>query len=271
MRMVSRLVSVLRGHVVVLAFLVLFVTPASGQAPGAAGGPQSRFMPPPPSAPILLGLQTRVTDTGMLVVGVAVNAVGRAAGIERGDTIITVDGQQVGQVANRLVDLDLTLQNTINRQGSAVILIRNGRDGRLLNVGLRREQFVPAVPVTPPPVMAKPVTPPPVNPMRGQITQVKKWYLEYLGRDATAPEMGGWEAQLRQGRPLDAVRNELLAGSEYYRRNGNDESKFIGALFRDLLRRGPVHPEGANWLTRLKQLKADRGRFIEAFRTHYGV
>jgi hypothetical protein len=63
----------------------------------------------------------------------------------------------------------------------------------------------------------------------------------------------------------------LLASPEYYRRNGKDEAKFIGALFRDLARRNPVHPEGSNWLTRLKQLKGDRARFIEAFRSHYRV
>jgi hypothetical protein len=218
-----------------------------------------------------LGLDTRVTDTGVLVVGHAANSVGKAAGIERGDTIITVDGLQVGQVTNRLVDLDQTLEKTLNRQGAVVILIRNGRDGRLLNVGLRREQFVMTAPVAPPPVMNKPVVPPPVDPVRGQIIQVKKWYLEYLGRDAAPQEVAGWDAQLRQGQPLEAVRNDLLVGAEYYRRNGNDEAKYIGALFRDLLRRNPVSPEGANWLTRLKQLKADRRKLLEAFRAHYRV
>ena len=133
--------SFLAVHVVICAFLVFYTAPARGQAPGAPGRPQSRFMPPPGQATFSLGLQTRVTDTGMLVVGHEVNSVGKAAGFERGDTIITVDGQQVGQVVNRLVDLDQTLQNALNRQGSAVILIRNGRDGRLVNVGLRREQF----------------------------------------------------------------------------------------------------------------------------------
>jgi hypothetical protein len=245
------------------------MVPARAQAPG---GPQSRFMPPPVPATYSLGLETRVTDTGMLVVGFAVNSVGRAAGIERGDMIITIDGQQVGQVTNRLVGLDQMLQSTLNRQGAAVILIRNGRDGRLLNVGVRREQFVMTVPpVTPPPVMPRPGVPPPVDPLRGQITQVKKWYLEYLGRDATPQEVGGWEAHLRQGRPLEMIRNELLAGGEYYRRNGNEEAKFIGALIRDLLRRNPIPPEGSNWLTRLKQLKADRAKLIEAFRAHYRV
>jgi hypothetical protein len=136
---------------------------------------------------------------------------------------------------------------------------------------VRRDQFAMSAPVTPPPVMPNPVTPPPVNPMRGPMIQVKKWYLEYLGRDASPQEVGGWEAQLRQGRPIDAVRNELLAGAEYYRRNGNDEAKFVGALFRDVLRRNPVPPEGSNWLTRFKQLKGDRSRLIEAFRAHYGA
>ena len=242
---------VLARHAVVIALLATGMVPAHAQQPGAPGGPQSRFMPPPGPAQVVfsLGLDTRVTDTGMLVVGHAVNSVGKAAGFERGDTIITVDGQQVGQVTNRLVDLDQTLQIALNRRGTAVVLIRNGRDGRLVNVGLRREQFVMAAPVTPPPVMTKPAVPPAGNPMRGQVTQVKKWYLEYLGRDATPQEVGGWEAHLQQGRPLETIRNELLVGTEYYRRNGNDEAKFIGALFRDLLRRGPVPPEGGNWLT----------------------
>jgi hypothetical protein len=271
-----RLQSLLAVSAIVSAFFVSGLVPARGQVPGAPGGPQSRFMPPPGPATFALGLQTRVTDTGMLVVGHAINSVGRALGIERGDTIITVDGQQVGQVANRLVDLDQTLQYTINRQGSAVILIKNGRDGRLLNVGVRREQFAMAAPVTPPPVTAPPamarhVPPPVVDPVVGQIRQVKKWYLEYLGRDASPQEVGGWETQLRQGRPIEGIRNELLAGTEYYRRNGNDEAKFIGALFRDLVRRNPVPPEGGNWLTRFKQLKADRTRLIEALRAHYGV
>jgi hypothetical protein len=245
-------------------FLVLSSEPARGQ-------PQSRFMPPPAAPTLSLGLQTRVTDTGVLITGHAPNSVGKAAGFERGDTIITVDGQQVGQVVNRLVDLDQTLQSAINRQGSAVILIRNGRDGRLVNVGLRRDQFSATVPVMPGPARPKPPTPPPGGGLPGQIIQVKKWYLEYLGREATPQEVGGWEAKLRQGFAMDAIKNDLLASPEYYRRNGNDEAKFIGALFRDLVRRNPVHPEGSNWLTRLKQLKGDRARFIEAFRSHYRV
>jgi hypothetical protein len=261
MRTLPRYHSLLAVHVIVSAFVVSGTEPARGQVPATPGRAQSQFMPPPVPATFSLGLQTRVTDTGVLVLGHAVNSVGKAAGIERADTIITVDGQQVGQVGNRLLDLDQTLQNTIDRQGAAVILIRNGRDGRLLNVRVSRDQFVTPTPVTPPAGGA----------MQGQIAQVKKWYLQYLGRDATPQEMGGWEAQLRQGRQVDTIRNELLAGPEYYRRNGNDEAKFIGALFRDLLRRNPVSPEGGNWLTRFKQLKADRGRFVEAFRSHYGV
>ena len=228
-------------------------------------------MPPPGPAAFSLGLQTRVTDTGMLVVGVDVNSVGRAVGIERGDTIITVDGQQVGQVVNRLIELDQTLQGTINRQGSAVILLRNGRDGRLVNAVVRREHFLTTPPITPPPVTPRPNMPAPGGAMHGQIVQVKKWYLEYLGREATPREVSNVEAQIRQGRPLDTIRNDLLASPDYYRRNGADEAKFIGALFRDLLRRNPVPPEGGNWLTRYKQLKADRLRFIETFRAHYRV
>ncbi len=262
--------SILAVRAIATALVAFWIAPAFGQVPGAGGRPQGRFMPPPGPATLSLGLQTRVTDTGMLVVGADANSVGRAAGIERGDTIITVDGQQVGQVANRLVDLDQTLQNTISRQGSAVILIRNGRDGRLVNVPVRREQFGATAPVAPIPP-TRPGMPPGGNPMHAQLIQVKKWYLEYLGREATPQEVGGTETQLRQGRSMEIIRNELLASPKYYRRNGTDEAKFIGALFRDLLRRNPVPPEGSNWLTRLKQLKLDRGRFIEAFRAHYRV
>jgi hypothetical protein len=301
MRALPRLHSVLVVPVVFSTLFAVWPAPAAGQGTGRPGGPQVGFMPPPGPGMFSLGLQTRVTDTGMLVVGHSFNSVGRAVGVERGDTVITLDGLQVGQVANRLVDLDQTLDYIMNRQESAVMLLRNGRDGRLLNVTLRRNQFgmsqpggfnpgmpfpgasnpgMPAPGSSNPgmpfpgasnPGNSNPLMPAPGGAMRGQITQVKKWYLEYLGRDATPQEVGGMETQLRQGRQVDQLRNELLASPEYYRRNGNDESKFIGALFRDLLRRNPVAPEGGNWLTRLKQLKNDRGRFIEAFRTHYRV
>ncbi len=223
----------------------------------APGNPNARFMPPPPSnLPVTLGLQTRVTDTGVIVLGHNQVSIGKTIGIERGDTIVTVDGQQVGQVGSTIFDVDLTLRNALNRSPNAVILLRNGRDGRLVNVAVRRDQFVV-------------ITPPPVPPQ--QIIQVKKWYLQFLGREATQQEVISREAELRQGRVIETIMSELLAGREYYQRNGNDEVKFIGALFRDVLKRQPVHPEGANWLSRLKELRGDRTRFVDQFRTHYKV
>ena len=63
--------------------VTFWITSAYGQVPGAAGQPKGHFMPPPGPAMLSLGLQTRVTDTGMLVVGADVNSVGRAAGIKR--------------------------------------------------------------------------------------------------------------------------------------------------------------------------------------------
>ena len=56
------------------------------------------------------------------------------AGLEAGDTIVTVEGYQVGYVSGRLYDMSEELARRVDRQGRVTLLVRNHRDGRLVNV-----------------------------------------------------------------------------------------------------------------------------------------
>lgn len=234
-------------------FFRVMVVCGLGHTTVVAQGPETRFMPPAPR--FSLGVQGQVTETGVVVQSVAAGSVGQAVGIERGDTIINVDGQQVGKVENRVVDLDETLGRVLRPGRSAILLLRNGRDGRLLNVRVQE--------------LTKPPTRPPGAGMTAANGQIRKWYLQYLSREPRTAEMQTWDQHLKMGKSLGSIQDIILASPEYYGLQANDETKFIGGLFRDVLRRQPVHPEGSNWLTRLKQLKGDRLKLAESFRVTY--
>lgn len=112
----------------------------------AAGG-QSRWLPPPPAAQSYrLGIQVDNTQTGVNVLAVQPGSVAQRAGLEVGDTIITVSGYQVGYVGERLYDLGDELARRVDTNGDATLVVRNRRTGGLVAAPVRfRAAALPAV------------------------------------------------------------------------------------------------------------------------------
>ena len=86
--------------------------------------------PRPASYP--LGIMARNTATGVEVVSVNQGSVAQAAGLQSGDTIVTVAGDQVGLVGDKLYDVGDEVSRRVAPNGQVPLLIRNGRTGALL-------------------------------------------------------------------------------------------------------------------------------------------
>ena len=87
-----------------------------------------------------LGVYTEDTPTGVTVTNVIRDTPAWDAGLEEGDTIITVDGYQVGYVDRRLYPLGEELQRRADRNGGVTLLVQNRRNGRLVNVDVQLER-----------------------------------------------------------------------------------------------------------------------------------
>jgi PDZ domain/Type III secretion system lipoprotein chaperone (YscW) len=102
--------------------------------PGANA--QGRYLPPGQRPPtnFRLGIYSRNTDTGVLVTSVNPSSVAQQSGIEAQDVIIAVNGYQVGIINGRTYDIADELARRVDAQGRALLLVRNHRDGRLVNI-----------------------------------------------------------------------------------------------------------------------------------------
>jgi putative lipoprotein len=110
---------------------------APGVVPGSERfGIQPQYLPPgiQNPGPFKLGILARNTQTGVQLTQVLPGSVAQRAGLEAGDTIVTVGGYQVGYVSGRLYDMGEELARRVDRQGRVTLLVRNHRDGRLVNV-----------------------------------------------------------------------------------------------------------------------------------------
>ncbi|MFM7844905.1 MAG: YbaY family lipoprotein [Planctomycetota bacterium] len=155
----SRLLS--RGSCLAMLTLLLSVTslalgqesrdrdqPSNAAGAATAGGPgaersvgDARFLPPgtpslgPGQAPIYrLGIMSRNTNTGVEIAQVMPNSVAQRAGLEAGDLIVAVAGYQVGLIGDRLFDIGDELSRRVDRRGRVLLLVRNRRNGQLINV-----------------------------------------------------------------------------------------------------------------------------------------
>jgi putative lipoprotein len=110
----------------------------SGPAPSASvgGEAQSRYLPPggQPSGTYKLGITPRNTDTGVQILQVAAGSVAQRSGLEPNDVIVNVAGYQVGLVGGRLYDIGDELAKRVDSRGRVSLLVRNSRDGKLINV-----------------------------------------------------------------------------------------------------------------------------------------
>ena len=108
--------------------------PAQSTPVGAEA--QSRYLPPggQPSGTYKLGITPRNTDTGVQILQVAAGSVAQRAGLEPNDVIVNVAGYQVGLVGGRLYDIGDELAKRVDSRGRVSLLVRNSRDGKLINV-----------------------------------------------------------------------------------------------------------------------------------------
>jgi hypothetical protein len=228
---------------VLAGLAVLLLSGTAGAQPA-----QERFRPPtqPPPGAWGLGAAYRNTEVGAFILRVDRGSPAERMGLEVGDTVITVDGGQVGKVLGRVVELNDAVGAATERGRAATLLVRNGRDGRLLNARVERE-----------------VVKPPAE-------RVAEVFRRYVRRDATRDEVAAYVRRLPPNATAADVENLVLSGPDYSTYRKNDDSQFIGGLFRDLMNREPVFPEGRDWLQRLKDLRGDRLRLVQEFRGRYG-
>lgn len=106
----------------------------------AAQEVRPKFVPPgerPESGRWQLGVTASNTDTGVRIDRVISGSAAQRAGLERDDVIVCVDGQQVGRVNGRIVELGRALERAADRQGRANLLVQNRRNKELLNVAVQ--------------------------------------------------------------------------------------------------------------------------------------
>src|SRR5437763_16159421 len=94
---------------------------------------------------------------------------------------------------------------------------------------------------------------------------VASWYQRYLGRQPTGAEAYQWVGNIRGGVSLPDAEGSFLGSDEYYRRNGATPTRFIVALYRDVLGRYPAREEAESHLYRFRWLGRDRATFARTF------
>lgn len=105
---------------------------------------------------------------------------------------------------------------------------------------------------------------PPGNYYATQIDQINQWYRQYLMRDATTPELAAWQAHLQAGRSMQDVQAYLLSSPEYYDRVGNQSSRYLTELYRNLFGRAPTASELAQFQAQYQQFGGgNRNQFVQ--------
>lgn len=112
-----------------------------GVTAAAAG---ARYLPPAQVQPgrYVLGVNVRNTPTGVEIASVNPGGVGQRSGLEPGDVIVAVEGAQVGFVGGRLNDLGDEIARRVDGAGRVTLLVRNRRDGGLVQVPIQFNQAV---------------------------------------------------------------------------------------------------------------------------------
>lgn len=93
--------------------------------------------------PWYLGVEVAYRDYGAEVTHVERRSPARLAGLEVRDTIVTVNGYQVGRVNGRLYELDRELELRAGRRGRVTLLVQDRRGGRLTPLPVRLERAEP--------------------------------------------------------------------------------------------------------------------------------
>jgi uncharacterized lipoprotein YbaY len=126
----------------VIFFSAIACLPAVAADPPPAGG--ARYLPPAAAQPgrYVLGIHVRNTPTGVEIASVSPGGVGQRSGLEAGDLIVAVEGVQVGYVGDRLNDLGDEIARRVDGAGRVTLLVRNRRDGGLVQVPIQFDAAV---------------------------------------------------------------------------------------------------------------------------------
>lgn len=112
---------------------------APNSAPNADG--RAGFVEPGPGdrshAGWYLGVYGKYTSTGLLLAEVFPRTAAVKAGLEVGDRVVAVNGQQIGVVLKTQVDLDAALNRHANRSGWVRLLVQDRRTRQLINIDVQ--------------------------------------------------------------------------------------------------------------------------------------
>lgn len=86
-----------------------------------------------------LGVYSTDTEAGVKIVEVVPNSPAFRVGLEPNDTIVTVNGFQVGFVAGEHFDTGKEFDRLADDDGNVLLLVRNQRNGQLVNVPIQLE------------------------------------------------------------------------------------------------------------------------------------
>lgn len=86
-----------------------------------------------------LGVYSKDTDTGVLIMDVVRGSAAERAGLEINDRIIAINGYQVGYVNGQLFDCTTEFERNADSDGWVNMLVQNFRDRQLLNVPVQLE------------------------------------------------------------------------------------------------------------------------------------
>lgn len=86
-----------------------------------------------------IGVYSRNTDTGVLIMRIVPNSPAAIAGLEPNDKIVAVGGYQVGIVNGLRHDLGAEFDLRCDENGATTLLVQDRRDGSLVNVDVQLE------------------------------------------------------------------------------------------------------------------------------------
>lgn len=193
--------------------------------------------------------------TGVVITGVAPGSPAQIAGVEVRDTVITVNGYQVGLVNGVTYDLEREVMSRADRGQSVTLLVKDWRTSNLTNLVVN---LIPGG--GQPSAIGDPVPP-------QQMSQVRVWYDQYLQRPPTQSELTAWRDSLAQGGfTLQDIRAYLLGSTEFYDRFGrNNDVAFLYALFEKTASRQPSPSELSRALADLNRYGSNRVGFVKEF------
>lgn len=222
----------------------------------AAANDNARLAPPGVTPAQGFGANGTNQPTGVLITRVLAGSPAQQAGLEVRDTVLTVDGYQVGIVNGVTYDLEREVLARAGRGRPITLLVKDWRTSNLTNISVNLNA-------------GGGIAPPVINPIEGQMAQVNAWYNQYLQRGPSISESNAWrDSLIRGGFTMDDVRAYILGSTEFYERIGrNNDITFIYALCEKVQGRQPTQAELSRYLTNLNQSAGNRVAFVKDFLT----